>query len=499
MNKDYSITYDFGTGSVKAALIDKSHTVVSWCSLPYDTCYPVLGFATQKVSDYWDCFCIATKKLMDDADISGEQIKGVVISQTSSSMIFVDDDNHALNDCVIWSDNRAVKQAEDLNRESGYEWTQGKRIPAKLRWFMEKDPETIANAKYLLDVSAYFYLRLTGETALDYTAANVFDLLIPGKMEWDLNAIAAVGIKPSLLPERVIYGFEKVGDMLPGHCEEAGFIPGIPVFGGCSDNANAQLGTGCIHPGDANIYMGSSGWISVTVDRAKNLGVPTVVPSAVPGLGYHYYCTNAVGTSVDYVISQFYKEEEIDPTINVYDVIAEEALAIEDDLQDVLFLPFLLGEEEPVLDPDVRGSLINISANTTRAHIIRACMEGIAFNFRWIKEKLMAQHAWNINFLRAIGGGTTDDTHMQIMADVMGETITRLTSPRVRGNLGLAACIDIGLGEAEDFSVLEQYMKVEKVFVPRPEFKERYDRLFEIYKDTYLRLKGTYASLNREI
>ena len=497
MNKDYSITYDFGTGSVKAALIDREHHVVSWYSLPYVSYYPVPGFMTQKVSDYWKCFCIATRKLLEDGGISGQQIKGIVISQTSSSMIFVDDENRTLNDCVVWCDNRAVKQARDLNRETGTEWAWGKRIPAKLRWFMENEPDIIAKAKFLLDVSAYFYLRLTGETAQDRTAAFVFDLMIPGTMKWDEHLMDVVGIKHSLLPERIIYSFDKVGEILPGAADEAGLVAGTPVFGGCSDNAGAHLGAGCIHPGDAHIYLGSSGWVSVTVDAPQDFFTGTISPSAIPGIGYYYYCTNSVGISKDYVIDRYYKKEKDDPSINVYDVVTEETLAVENDCQDVIFMPFLFGEEEPVLDPDVRGSLLNINANTTRAHIMRACLEGIAFNYRWIKDKLAALDAWNINCLRAMGGGAVDDAHMQIMADVMDETIVRLSDSRVRGNIGLSTCIDVGLGEAKDYSIAEQYIREDKVFVPRPAFRERYDRLYKIYKNAYNGLKSTYALLNR--
>ena len=174
--------------------------------------------------------------------------------------------------------------------------------------------------------------------------------------------------------------------MLPGDAEDAGFAPGTPIFAGCSDNANGHLGSGCIHPGDAHLYMGSSGWISVTVAMPNNSS--NVMQSAIPGLGYEYYCTDSVGTSIDYLISEFYKKESQDNSIDIYTLIAEEAQSVEDKCEDTFFLPFLYGEEEPVLDPAVRGSLINIKPTTTRAHIARAVMEGTAFNYRWIKEKL---------------------------------------------------------------------------------------------------------------
>ena len=499
MQKEYSITYDFGTGSVKAALINKDYEVLAWRSYPYPMYYPQLGFAVQKVDDLRRAFVDITNSLFSETGIKGEQIRGIVISQTSCTMIFVDKNLNCLSDIVAWCDNRGVRQAENINREiSKPMWTQGKRIPAKMRWFLDNEPETVNNAEHLLDVSAYFYLLLTGQTAFDWTAAVAYDFAKPSFEEWDPETMDIVGMPHHLLPKRIIASYEKVGEMIPGFAEEAGYVAGTPIFGGCSDNANGHLGAGCIRPGDAHLYMGSSGWISVSVTMPENRNVRNVIQSSVPGIGYDYYCTNAVGTSIDHFISEFYKKESEDRDIEIYDLISKEALEVENDPQDILYLSYLLGEEEPVMDPAVRGTILNIKTNTRRAHIARALFEGIGFNYRWIKENLTEQNAWNINFLRAIGGGTQSDVHMQIIADIMDETLIRIKNTRVAGNVGLAACIDIGLGEANDFTVLDDYVKEDKVFIPRPEFKERYDRLFAIYKESYYALKGIYEKLNLE-
>ena len=497
MLKEYSITYDFGTGSVKAALIDSDYDVVAWRSTPYKMYYPEPGFAVQKVEDYRDSFCTVTQSLFKETGIRGEQIKGVVISQTSSTMIFVDEDGRCLNDCVTWCDNRAVKQAGAINQETGIkDWTQGKRIPAKMRWFLDNEPEVVEKAKYLLDVSAYFYLILTGQTAFDWTAAVSYDFTKPGLMEWDPRPMDIVGMRRSLLPERIVASYEKVGEMISGFAEKAGFSVGTPIFGGCSDNANGHIGAGCIRPGDAHLYMGSSGWISVSAAMPQNLYTQNVLQSAVPGVGYHYYCTDSVGTSIDYFISEYYKKELEDPNTNIYSLVSNDILSVENDCQDTIFMPFLLGEEEPVLDPSVRGALLNIKTTTSRAHAARALVEGIAFNYRWIKEKLAGQDVWDINFLRVIGGGAQDDAQMQIIADIMDESLIRIKNTRVAGNVGLAACIDIGLGKAKDFTILDDHVKEDRVFVPRPEFKTRYDRLYALYKEAYYALKGIYEKLN---
>jgi len=499
VKEKYSITYDFGTSSVKAALIDENYDVAAWCTAPYKMYYPEPGFAVQKVEDYRNSFCSVTKRLLKEAGISGGQIKGAAISTTSCTMIFIDEHGLPMNDCVTWIDNRAVSEADILNKQCGKDnWTQGKRIPAKIKWFVDNRPDIVEKAEYLVDLSGYLFMILTGRTAFEWTVAISYDLTKPGLMEWDYGTVDITGMPRSLLPERIIASYEKAGEMIPGFAEEAGFVPGTPVFGACSDNANGHLGAGCIRPGDAHLYLGSSGWISVSAAMPENLGKRNVMQSAMPGIGYDYYCTNSVGTSIDYLISEFYKKESEDPNIDIYKLVSDEALSVENDHQDTIFMPFLFGEEEPVMDHAVRASLLNIKSTTTRAHIARAVMEGIAFNFRWIKEKLAEQGAWDVNFLRVIGGCAQSDVFMQILADIISEKLVRLKSARVAGNIGLAACIDIGLGAAKDFTVLDECVKEDRTFVPRPEFKEWADRLFAVYKDSYSALKSVYDKINLE-
>lgn len=501
MEKKYAITYDFGTGSLKAALIDDHQNVLSWGSIPYTMYYPQPGFAVQKVDDYWNVFCEITKKMIAEAGIDKEEIKGITISHTSCTIIFIDEDGNALDDCVTWIDNRAVEQADYLNKARGYEWQQGKRIPAKLRWFVENKPELLAKAKYCTGVPGYFTYRMGREIGWEFTDfANAMDMMDPETMNFDPEVFDLIGIREDLFAKRIYLSHEKICDMTMPDAEEAGFALGTPIFGGTTDNANGQLGAGAIDEDDVHIYFGSSGWVSTTV-KMPSEGA-NVIYSAVPGMGYDYYCTDSVGTSVDYWIGKLYaaeKEAFKDDPGKLYALVEKEVQETEDLVLDTIYMPYQYGEEEPVMDSSVRGTLLNIKPDTSRGHIMRAVYEGTAFNYRWIKEKLQASNHWNnVNEVVAIGGGTQSDTHMQIIADVMDEKIVRLKEPRVAGNIGLTACIDIGLGIAKDYSVLKEYAKPEKVFLPRPEKQERYEKLLVFFKKAYYDYKELYEQMNGE-
>ncbi|NLL63023.1 MAG: hypothetical protein GX241_02075 [Ruminococcaceae bacterium] len=491
----YSITYDFGTGSVKGAIINAKHEPIASTTEAYPMYTPEPGFAEQKVEDYLSSFVKVTKRLLLQTNLTGEDIKGIVISQTSSSLLFADEKGKALCDCVTWVDSRAAEQAKNLNEMSGLdELATSKRVSAKIAWFLEKRPKVVAKAKYLLDVSAYMYLMLTGTTAMDLTAAYATGLIFPIDKEWNEAIVEMVGVDPALLPERIIDSFEIVGYTNTDYALEAGLVHGIPVFGGCSDNANGHLGTACINPGDAHIYMGSSGWLSVTTPIDDESASFNQLPSAIPGIGYEYFCTDSVGTTIDYLISTLYKEEA--DREDIYQLIQDEVKAIEDDEKQVLFLPYIFGEEAPIDDPNVRGTLLNVDSNVTRAHIMRAAMEGIGFNYRWIKENLKELDMWKVNFVRVIGGGAQSDAHVQIIADIMDEPIIRLDNTRFAGNIGLSMCIHIGLGEAKDFSELNKFIREEKTFHPRKKYRKRYDEMFEYFKRSYFSLKDLYTDMN---
>ena len=491
----YSITYDFGTGSVKGAVIDSNHEPVASTTEAYPMYSPEPGFAEQKVEDYLSSFTKVTQRLLKQANLTGEDIKGIVISQTSSSLLFADEDANYLCDCVTWLDSRAGEQAKALNEKAGIDdFATSKRVSAKILWFLENRPDVVSKAKYLLDVSAYFYLKLTGTTAFDLTAAFATGLIFPISKEWNEWFIEMVGLDPALLPERILNSYDIVGHTSTDFALEAGLAPGTPVFAGCSDNANGHLGTGCINPGDAHIYMGSSGWLSVTTPIDDESMSFTQLPSAIPGVGYEYFCTDSVGTTIDYMIRELYRGEA--ESTDVFSLMADEVRRIESDPKEVIFLPYIFGEEAPIEDPYVRGTLLNMDPSVTRAHIVRAAMEGIGCNFRWIKENLKERDMWNVNFVRAIGGAAQSDVHLQIIADIMDEPIVRLANMRFAGNIGLSMCIDIGLGEQEDFSALNRYICEDKTFYPRAEFRERSERIFEFFKRSYYALKDIYGEIN---
>ena len=453
---EYTLTYDFGTGSVKAALVARDYSIRASAVAAYPAYYPQPDWVEQRPEDYWDAFLKVTHELLSVPGVDADSIRGLVFSQTSAAIIFVDKDGNSLYNCVTWVDGRAVLEAEILNdiivrqMPAGMPLVHEKSVSPKLLWFVRNKPEIVENAYAMLDPAGYLYMKLTGELAYEYTGANATRLFDKMSGKWVEKWFDLLGFPRRLVPDRVVNSSEIVGVVTQHAAEESGLKPGTPVIAGCSDNANGQLGSGCIRTGDVHMYMGSSGWLSVTTTLQ-----PYLMPSAVPKMGFHYYCTDSAGTSVDWLIGRFYAKEKQELGSGVYALMGSEIEASTGQ-ENIIFTPWLYGEEAPVMDADVRGSILNLKPTTTRGDIARAVAEGIGFNFRWIRELYELENGPMSDDITVIGGVGQTTAILQAIANVMNVRLTPIKSYRFAGNIGLAACVDVALGDLHDFSRIHE-------------------------------------------
>ena len=495
MEKAYRLTFDFGSGSVKTVLSDRMQNVVGNCSVSYETYYPRLGWALQKPETYWMAMQEGIRTVLQQSGVAPIDIAGIAISQTASTIIFVDEEGNALSDCVMWMDGRAEAQAQQINAKLGENRFGGKKVISKLLWFLQNEPELIERSSYMLDVSGYLFHKLTGEFVYEFTCGRSTCLMDVETRQWDDAMFQLIGFPKRLIPARLVDSTGLVGCVTDAAAKALGLVAGIPVFGGCSDHATAHLGTGCIHPGDAHIYIGTSAWLQVTTS-AEKMGRGQM-PSPVPDLWYHFYDTDTGGACLDYLISTFYAKE-LEAGMDAFRTMNEEIKSVQERGNDekLIFLPFLTGASAPISNTAFRAALLNLKRNTTRRHISRAVMEGVCFNLRWMRDIHVEKNGWNVNFLRGIGGGMQSSVFAQTLADVLQFPITPLKNSRFAGNLGLAACIDVGLGLLPGLWAIDNNICVDETVQPRPETAARYDHMYQMYRKSYYALSDIYQELN---
>jgi xylulokinase len=493
--RNYSLTFDFGSGSVKTALVDEAHRIAASCDKHYPIYYSERGHATQNPEVAWRSMQETIRDMLSFSGISSSTIKGIAISHTASSIIFVDKSGNALSDCVLWMDGRGVKQAGELNSILGKPLFTGKNVISKLCWFLENEPELINFSYRILDLAGYLLYRLTGKMVYEFTGARTTHLFDVRGGKWDEDRFAISGFPRHLVPEEVLLSHSLVGNLTSEASSFLSIPGGIPVFGGCCDHAAALLGAGCVHPGDAHLYVGTSAWISIAAADYEEMG--SIRPSPIPGQWYHYAENDSGGTCIDYLISTYYTKELSEMT-DIYTLVGKES-SDESSFGRVLFLPFLTGASAPISDVRVRASLLNIDAGTTRGQIARAVLEGIGFNLLWLKELYRKQNKWNINFLRGIGGGMLLPESVQTIANILDEPMSVVNNPRFAGNIGLAVCVEVGLKEhPEGYGILGNIIACDRVFHPQKEYTERYRRLYPVYQSAFYALSDIYGILNSD-
>jgi xylulokinase len=186
---------------------------------------------------------------------------------------------------------------------------------------------------------------------------------------------------------------------------------------------------------------------------------------------------------------------ESDPPVD-YPALMELAAAAPAGCGNVIFTPWLTGERAPIADRHARGGFHNLSLSTTRAHLVRAVLEGVAYNSRWLLEGVDKFTGRRLDPIRLIGGGAQGDLWCQIVADVLDRRIERVAEPLHANLRGAALFAGLALGEVTADEV-RALVAVDKTFDPDPAHRTVYDRLFAEFPKLYRAQKGMFARINR--
>jgi xylulokinase len=179
-----------------------------------------------------------------------------------------------------------------------------------------------------------------------------------------------------------------------------------------------------------------------------------------------------------------------------YPALVEIAATVPAGSGNVIFTPWLTGEHSPIADRHARGGFHNVSLSTTRAHLIRAVLEGVAYNSRWLGEGVDKFTGRRLQPIRLIGGGAQADLWCQIVADVMDRKIERVAEPLHANLRGAAIFAGLALSEVR-WEEVRALVAVDTTFTPDPANRGIYDRLFAEFPGLYKAQKGMFARLNR--
>lgn len=488
------IAYDFGTSGVKAILIDRKGNVVSTSEEAYPLINPRPLYVEQSTDDYWNAVCNVTKKAMEKVEELPEQVKGISFSVQAYNTILVDKEGNVLHNAISWLDGRAQEEADAINKACGAELVRSQDFQCRMMWVKNKLPEIYQKTYAFLDCSGFLQYKCTGVMFVD----NDYDGIVHHNhviQEYLDATMDATGVDRAKTPPFVqpcrIYGFtDRKG------AADLGLREGIPVFGGMSDVPAAAAGCACTREGDAHLYLGTSGWLSALIkEPVAGTSGSYLISSINPELLIYGGCTNSCCKMLNWTIDRFFAKEHETLGADIFEYINKEVEKIKPGCDDLYAAPWLFGEQFPVCDVNARAMFFNIREDHSRIHFIEAVMESICFSMKWQIELFMRDTGKSLREIAVNGGGSMSDHWMQMMADITGLVVNIPQETCHSGAVGAAIAAAIGLDWCK-FEDAGKFIKFDKTFLPRKEYKELYDKKYDNFKDIYEMSKQMFEKLN---
>ncbi len=380
----------------------------------------------------------------------------------------------------------------------------GKDSIAHILYIKNRLPDVYQRTYTFLEPKDYLNLRFTGIFAASgdsITLHWVTDNRHIDHICYDDRLIWLSTIERDKFPD-LVQAASILGSIKKEVAHELGLSPSVKVISGMPDVQAAAVGSGAVADFAAHLYIGTSSWLTCHVPFKKTLLSKNIasLPSSIPG---RYFVANeqeSAGACLKFLRDNlFFPQDAISDAPAPHDFYQRlDGLAAEASPGSggLLFLPWLYGERTPVDDPLIRGGFVNLSLETTRAEIVRAVLEGVAFTSRWLLGAVEKFAGRRMDPIRMIGGGALSDVWCGIHADVLDRTVEKVKDPllaNVRG-AGLLAAAAMGY---IPFSNIGDSVEIEKRYTPDPGHRNVYDTLFGEFTSSYKRTRKTCARLNR--
>ncbi|WP_163536335.1 FGGY-family carbohydrate kinase [Gracilibacillus sp. YIM 98692] len=484
---------DIGTSACKIAIFNVEGQVIAQSNQSYNIFYPDAGWVEQDPNEWWEAVCIGVKECMGKEEIDPTQIKGVGIAGQGWSAIPVDKGGNCLDNTPIWMDTRAKDIAERVTEQIGdekiFEVAGNSFLPAyttpKLLWFKENKPDIYEQAYKFLQSNSFIGMKLTGVMSVDKCQNYGVHFYNTKTCTYEEELAKEMGLSLDKMPD-IYQCHDVIGKVTRDAADLTSLIEGTPVVAGGLDAACGTLGAGVHLPKQTQIQGGQAGGMSICEDEPiahpKLIFSPHVVPDQWLLQG------GTVGGGG--VLRWFKQELGAGKSFDELTALAED---IAPGADGVTFLPYMAGERCPIWDPNAKGVFYGLSFDKTKAHLIRAALEGVVFS---VQHNLKVAEEAGVDVdeldLRAMGGVANSELWIQMYADVTGCKISIPTSDTAT-TLGAAILAGVGVGIYKDFpEAVEKTVNINRVQEPDMEKHKSYEKSFALYLELSDKLADTF-------
>lgn len=480
----FVLAIDIGTTSTKVLAVLATGEVLKSHQEFYPTQYPSPGHVEQDVQLIFESVQKGIGEILNNVSPDFNLV-GVCFSCAMHSLLAVDRHGNPCTPVLIWADTRSSAQAKklrdsDLGRKL-HDQTGTAIHPmsplCKLLWWKEHNPELIQQAYKFISIKEYVVYQLCGEFVVDYSIATATGMFNIQSLAWSNEALDLVGISTEKLSKPVGAYFSVT---LNSEKNSNSRLINVPIFMGASDGCLAQLGSGAMNEGDLTITLGTSGAV-------RRVGAKGVKDSDRKLFRYLLDDSTLIvggATNNGTVILDWFGREFVSPTSSLTDLV-KLTTTIPPGCDGLLALPFLQGERAPMYNPDAKGVFFNITLRHTRAHFIKALMEGICFELQSIV-KSVEEVCGTSKRVLVSGGITHTPDWVQLLSTILGKELIVLGTHDASA-MGAAAIAFKALQIPFQCDASHQTK-----FIPDPTKKELYLSQFKAFEALYGKVKNQF-------
>ena len=489
-----TIGIDLGTSAAKVVVVDERQTVRAAAEAPLATSRPSPLASEQDCDSWWAAVGSALDRIAAEAPAAMAEVVAIGLSGQMHATVLLDAQDRPIRPAMLWNDGRAHAEADELKR-LGPDLAAELGVPAlanftapKLLWLARHEPRALARTRSLLLPKDLIRLHLTGEHATDPSDAAGTWLLDEARRTWSERAIAAIGLDPALLP-RLVEGSAPSGTVRPDIAARFGLRPGVIVAGGGGDTMVGGVGIGAVEDGRAFVGLSTSAQIFVAANAHRPAPERLVHAfcHAIPGR----WCQISAllnGASVLAALAHLLGDADI-PAL-----LAEVEAGFKGPSR-LLVLPYLQGERTPHDDPYARGVVFGLGGDTSRADLVQAALEGVAFSLADGRDALAAGGV-RVESAGIIGGGARSRFWTRLIASVLDVPL-RVYAGAERGPaFGAARLARLALG-AGDWSAILAEPPITETIAPDPRLADAYRPRIDAFRRLYRALRPEFAEAAR--
>jgi sugar (pentulose or hexulose) kinase len=496
--KAYVIGVDSGTSSTRAILFDEKGEALAEGRQAYDVLRPQPGWVEQKAQWWWDAFVGSIRNVLANCSIKPSEIQSLAITHQRITAVPVDKSLEPVRNAILWNDIRCSEQNEwalkkvgrwQIYQRTGYNpgiWTVYKAM-----WLRDNEPDVYDRMDKFLLVQDYLTYKLTGELVTTSSAAVMTGCLdVAHRHQWAEDILSQFGISSDIWVKTILPGGQIAGKISAQAARATGLPEGLPVVTAAGDQPCGVVGAGVTKPSMLGVNGGTSCSMETCTEQLP-LDPDANYFIEISPMGT-YFPENSIysgGSSLMNWLNAIFSNGEENGRAGNWEAFYNMADDAPPGNWGLMLIPYFSGATAPYWDLDARGVMFGFLTDHSRAHLVRAVMEGLAYETRRQMGFMEKGTGIPISEVRMYGGSARSDLWNQIFSDILG--IKLCTTKTVETTaLGAAICAAAGVGIYNGIDDAAGHMvQVKKEYLPRVDRRHLYDRLYhEVYCKFYDRV-----------